>query len=687
MGDADKDVAFFAVPANLAEAANYVFTLRVTDSGDLSDEDSVRVHAARGSRLLSERAGQPRWLHGIHRGSSLQRECRPHPAAFTNGLLTIAGGELSGHTRLVDGSNIAWQLEVTPDGDADVVVTLPAGRPCDANRVPCTPGGGILASAASVTVDGNKPPEITGTTTFTVEENSTAVATLTATDTHTQATDLTWLIPADAAGGADGGKFTLSTGRRAGVLLGEGLRERRRRRRGRRLRGHCPGERWRPDGHGGPDGDADERQRGAHRRCGPGPLRCPTLERVTLSGSGSDPENDTLSYAWTQTGTGQRLTLTGEDTATAVVTMPNRLPPAATFTFTLRVTDTGDLYHEDMAAVTARPAPLTLNVDPIAGDNTINIAEKAAGFSISGDTGEEAGVAVTVTVGTTELTATSVDLDATDADDTATWLVTVPAAASYIAGTGVVVTVSASKAGLTAPAGVERRLAIDLTAPTAPSYTAPASLKVGVAVANISPAGAVGVGAYSATGLPSGLVIDETTGVISGTPDKGNASTATATVTASDAAGNADTASIAFPLEAKGDQTLSGFSYSSGSVRLGAAAPTVTAPSGAQTALSYSAAPSAVCTVDAATGALTLVGPGACAVTATAAGTDDYNEATATFTVTVQAAAALTLNVDAIAGDNTINIAEKAAGFSISGDTGEEDGVAVSRCHRGHDGT
>ena len=87
-------------------------------------------------------------------------------------------------------------------------------------------------------------------------------------------------------------------------------------------------------------------------------------------------------------------------------------------------------------------------------------------------------------------------------------------------------------------------------------------------------------------GLPSGLGIDATSGVISGTPDSANASAAEVTVTASDTAGNAVTADIAFPAVAKGDQTLSGFAYSAASVAFGSAAPTVTAPSGAQTALS-----------------------------------------------------------------------------------------------------
>ena len=225
---------------------------------------------------------------------------------------------------------------------------------------------------------------------------------------------------------------------------------------------------------------------------------------------------------------------------------------------------------------------------------------------------------------------------------------------------------------------MERALTVDLTAPTAPTYTAPGSLKVGVAIAAMSPSGGIGIDEYSATGLPPGLSIDTGTGAISGTPDTADANTADATVTVSDTAGNTAEVSITFPAVAKGDQTLTGFQYGASSVTLLDSAPSVTAPTGVQTTLSYSATPSTVCTVNASSGALTLAGLGDCVITATAAGTANYNEATATFTVAVQAAGELALSLDTIATDDTVNIAEKTAGFTISGDTGTETGVDVT---------
>ena len=153
---------------------------------------------------------------------------------------------------------------------------------------------------------------------------------------------------------------------------------------------------------------------------------------------------------------------------------------------------------------------LALNVAaPIATDNIVNIAEKAAGFDIGGDTGSVGGASVTVTVGGTDLAATSAEADP------ATWTVRVPAAAAYISGTSVAVTVSAVEDRVhRAGRRGARDLAVDLVAPTAPAYTAPGSLQVGEAIAAMNPAGGTGIDEYSAAGLPSGLTIDSTTGAI-----------------------------------------------------------------------------------------------------------------------------------------------------------------------------
>ena len=317
---------------------------------------------------------------------------------------------------------------------------------------------------------------------------------------------------------------------------------------------------------------------------------------------------------------------------------------------------------------------IALTVPAIAGDNKINIAEKAAGFAISGDTGSVTGVTVTVKVGTQTFSATS------DTADPAEWSVDVPADASYITESSVTVTVDARKTGHTDASQVSRSLVVDLTAPSTRSYSAPASLTVGAPIGAINPSTTTDtdIAAYSASGLPPGLAIDASTGAVSGTPTTAKASGQAATVTITDTAGNTATATISFPLVSKGTQTLSGFSYSKSSITYGDDAPIINAPSGAVTTLEYSASPASVCSVGAADGTLTINGIGICTITATAPANTNYNQGSASYEVTVAAIGQIALTVPAIAGDNKINIAEKAAGFAISGDTGSVTGVTVT---------
>ena len=193
-----------------------------------------------------------------------------------------------------------------------------------------------------------------------------------------------------------------------------------------------------------------------------------TGDDVMLDGSGSSGEawgsNVTYSWALTSPATGVTVEFDDNEIASPTVTIP-ALAANTELTFTLTVTGRGGTNGiataTDTATVTVQTAEsLALNVGAIAGDDIINITEKAAGFDISGDTGTEAGVAVTVQVGTATLSATSAD-----DSGTATWSVSVPADASYITGASVVVSVSAAKTGFTASADVQRTLTVDLDAP------------------------------------------------------------------------------------------------------------------------------------------------------------------------------------------------------------------------------
>ena len=266
----------------------------------------------------------------------------------------------------------------------------------------------------------------------------------------------------------------------------------------------------------------------------------------------------------------------------------------------------------------------------IADDDVVNIAEKAAGFAISGTV--EAGAMVNVTLG-----GSSTARPATVNDTT--WMVAIQADDSEITGTSVAVTAMAILAGR--DDGTETRtITVDLTPPTA-TYTAPGTLTVGTAITTVTPGGAspdvAGYAVQGGTPLPPGLTLTPDSGVISGTPTTANTATAAVTIGLTDTAGNPAEVMIPFPAVDMGSQTLTGFAYSAPTAVVNLAAPTVTAPTGAVagSSLSYASGDTNICTVESSTGALTLVAAGACAITVTASATSDYLVATDTFTITV----------------------------------------------------
>ena len=71
---------------------------------------------------------------------------------------------------------------------------------------------------------------------------------------------------------------------------------------------------------------------------------------VSLSGTGTDPENGTLTYQWRQTG-GTSVTLSNPTSARASFTAPSIATGTATLTFELRVTDAAGLSAADTLAV------------------------------------------------------------------------------------------------------------------------------------------------------------------------------------------------------------------------------------------------------------------------------------------------------------------------------------------------
>ncbi|MCY4488726.1 MAG: putative Ig domain-containing protein, partial [Deltaproteobacteria bacterium] len=174
----------------------------------------------------------------------------------------------------------------------------------------------------------------------------------------------------------------------------------------------------------------------------------------------------TLTFTATDWATAQPVTVTGVDDAA--------VDGDQEYEIAIVVTSTDAGYNGlSVGAVTVTNADdeLALTVGTVADDDVVNIAEKATGFAVSGATGSEAGVGVTVRIGSGTLTATS--------DAGGAWTATVGADAAYVTGPSVVLTVNAEKAGFTDAAEVTKTVTVDLAAPSV-SYTPPAALPRGV---------------------------------------------------------------------------------------------------------------------------------------------------------------------------------------------------------------
>ena len=357
LSDAAAASPTFTVPDDLADGTELAFSLRVTDRAGLFDEDSVTVTVGSGALLRAAFENAP----VSHDGAApftvdlrFSEPVRLSYRAFEGGLLTLTAATQGPARRVGEGAGVPWRVMATPHGDDDVVITLPADLPCDAALAPCTADGRRLAEAASVRIEGPGPgaaPEISGPSELSVPEGSMAVATLTAADADTAARDLTWEMPAGAAGGPDRDRFGLTP---RGALSFLAAKD-----------------------HEAPD-DAD--RDGAYRltvrvrdraradtadltvrlanvneapRADAGPDRQDVEggATVTLGGLGTDPDRgDTLTYSWTQTG-GTSVTLSSAVGASPTFTAPDR---DGELTFTLRVTDAAGLYGEDTVSVTVR---------------------------------------------------------------------------------------------------------------------------------------------------------------------------------------------------------------------------------------------------------------------------------------------------------------------------------------------
>ena len=213
--DTDGDIAI-ALPARACGATGAVCT---TDDQALSEAVSATVPGP---------ASQIREVSISAANSSTTRSLTPAPNSVPEGMdalftLTRTGSLVNALTVGVNVTETGAMLDGAPPStvtfDADSA-TAQLGVPTEDDEVAESAGAvtaalaagsgySLNAGAASATVtveDDDAAPAITSSGPFTVNENATPVATLTATDDDTPVANLAWSI----AGGADAASFALS---------------------------------------------------------------------------------------------------------------------------------------------------------------------------------------------------------------------------------------------------------------------------------------------------------------------------------------------------------------------------------------------------------------------------------------------------------------------------------------------
>ena len=65
---------------------------------------------------------------------------------------TVTGGEVTNAQRLDRPGNVRWEITVTPDGDGDVTVVLPATTDCAGQGAICTGDGRMMSAEVTLAV-------------------------------------------------------------------------------------------------------------------------------------------------------------------------------------------------------------------------------------------------------------------------------------------------------------------------------------------------------------------------------------------------------------------------------------------------------------------------------------------------------------------------------------------------------
>ena len=130
-------------------------------------------------------------------------------ARIRDHAFSITGATIDSATRITQGSNQGWNVEVNPTGNGEVSITLPETTDCDASGAICTDDSRKLSHPTSATVAG--PPAIS-VSDATVQEAEGAVLVFTATLSHASSRTVTVDYATSDGTAVAGSDYTAASG-------------------------------------------------------------------------------------------------------------------------------------------------------------------------------------------------------------------------------------------------------------------------------------------------------------------------------------------------------------------------------------------------------------------------------------------------------------------------------------------
>ena len=130
-------------------------------------------------------------------------------ARIRDHAFTVTGATIDSASRITQGSNQGWNVEVNPAGNGAVTITLPETTDCDASGAICTDDSRKLSRSTSATVAG--PPAI-AVSDATVQEAEGAVLVFTATLSHASSRTVTVDYATSDGTAVAGSDYTAASG-------------------------------------------------------------------------------------------------------------------------------------------------------------------------------------------------------------------------------------------------------------------------------------------------------------------------------------------------------------------------------------------------------------------------------------------------------------------------------------------